>query len=367
MVVQESGTELLVTPPSFRGDISIPADLVDEVVRIYGYAKVPRTLPTAQLVPQPYAADRHWSRKVKNVLRGAGFTEIETYSFVGAPLLAALEFDPAEHIALANPMSPEQAYLRASLVPNALEVVRRNLTTGSAAAAKPMHLFELGRTFSRVRRTGKDRYPAEPLMLSCLLVSADARSRADGQAEWESLVQTFEQVVFHLGLDVTTIKRTPFVANPALHPGRTALLSIEGVDVGSIGEVHPKALAALDIDRRVVVLDLQFDALVKLSRTERRYTPISQYPAVVRDLSIVVGPDVAVGDVVTAVRDAGGSLVRDVELFDRYTSGKLKTGERGLAFHVTLQSDEKTLSDKDVSAVWSKVEKALAAKHVALR
>lgn len=364
MVVRESGAELLVTPPSFRADVSIPADLVDEVARIYGYAKVPRTLPTAKLVPQPYAADRHWSRKAKNVLRGAGFTEIETYSFVGAPLLASLEFDPAEHIALVNPMSPEQAYLRASLVPNLLDVVRRNLTTGSAATNAPMHLFELGRTFSRVR---KSKYPAEPLMLCCLLVSADARSRADGQAEWDSLVQTAEQLVFHFGLDVSSIKRTPFAANPALHPGRTALLSVDGADIGSIGEVHPKVLTALGIDRRVVVLDLKFDSLTKLARSERRYTPISQYPAVVRDLSIVVGADVAVGDVVAAVREAGGSLVRDVELFDRYTSGKLKAGERGYAFHVTLQSDDRTLSDKDVSTVWSKVEKALAAKHVSLR
>lgn len=358
--------ELLVTPPSFRADINVAADLVEEIIRLYGLEKVPRTLPKAALVPQPFDTDRHWSRKIKNLLRGAGFTEVESYSFADAKVLQALKFDPRENIALENPMSPEQAYLRASLIPNALAIVKKNISNGLGA----MRFFELGRTFRFVR--GKE-YAHEPLMLSVVEVSASDRTasiKADdiqGPIEWRHLAQVLESVLFHFGLDLTTLKRKPFTANPAFHDGRTALLEIQGEDIGYLAEVHPLALSELGITRRVALIDLEFDKLMKLAQSERQFVPIPKYPAVVRDLSLLVNEKVSAQDVIALMKKAGGDLLRDVQFFDRFTGKGIPTGKKSFAFHLVFLSEHKTLDDDAANKALAVITKELSLKDITVR
>lgn len=354
--------ELFITPPSFRHDVTMSADIVEEIARLYGYDRIPLSLPSAKLIPQPYDVDRHWSRRAKNLLRGARFTEVETYSFVSRKLLVALRADPREHIALENPMSAEQAYLRSSLIPNALGVVQRNLALGRGA----MHFYELGRTFRMVR--GKP-YPFEPLMLTALVVSADPRKNKprNEAPEWNELASALDLLLYHLGLDPKALKRKPFTANPAFHHGRTALLEINGEDIGYLAEVHPGVLSALDINRYVAVLDLEFHKLMQMAKDERTFTAVPKYPAVRRDLSLVVDQATPASDVLDTIKRGGGALLRDIELFDRYAGSKVGAGKKSYAFHLEFRSDDKSLREADVEPLLTKIQSALEAKKISVR
>ncbi|MFH0830997.1 MAG: phenylalanine--tRNA ligase subunit beta [Parcubacteria group bacterium] len=354
--------ELFVTPPSFRQDVTTSADIVEEITRLYGYERIPLTLPNAKLVPQPYDVDRHWSRRAKNLLRGARFSEIETYSFVSRKMLLALQADPREHIALENPMSSEQAYLRSSLIPNALAVIQKNIALGRGA----MHFYELGRTFRMVR--GKP-YPFEPLMLTVLVVSDEARrSKPRTEApEWAELASVLDLLLYHLGLEPKLLKRKPFSANPAFHHGRTALLELNGEDIGYLAEVHPGVLATLDINRYVAVLDLEFYKLMAMAKDERRFTPIAKYPAVRRDLSLVADETLSAAEIIATITKSGGELLQDIELFDRYRGPKLDAGKKSYAFHLEFRSDKESLSDKAIAPLLQKINQALTAKKITLR
>jgi phenylalanyl-tRNA synthetase beta chain len=363
----QTDNELHVTPPSFRADVTIAQDLVEEVIRIYGLDRVPLTLPEAKLIPQPFATDRHWSRKIKNLLRGASFTEVETYSFSSSEVLSKMQIDLSEHITLQNPMTPEQRVLRSSLVPNMLQVVRRNIANG----VTDMRFFELGRTFRFVR--GKP-YPYEPHMLCAVEVSAHGRSAASKAAqgadyapEWRHLAQLLEAMLFHFGLDIATLKRKPFTANPSFHHGRTALLEIEGEEIGFLAEVHPLVLSELDIDRRVALLDLEFDKLIRLARTERPYKPLPQYPAVSRDLSVLLDRDVSAQIVLDVLAKVGTPLLERTELFDRYSDDSLGKNKKSYAFHLWFRAADRTLKEADVQKVFERITKELAAKKIAVR
>jgi len=359
--------ELFITPPSFRQDVTTGADIVEEIVRLWGYERIPLTLPSAKLIPQPYDTDRHWSRRAKNILRGERFTEIETYSFTSKQLLETLHLDPAEHLALQNPMSPEQAYMRSSLVPNMLSVVKQNIDNGRHA----MRIYELGRVFNIVK--GKQ-FPTEPLMLCAAVVSAGARPNKprsanpeEGAAEWTELGHALENILFHFGLDPRKLSRKPFTANPAFHHGRTALLEIGGEDIGLLGEVHPAVLAAMDINRAVAILDLNFAKLMQLAKDERIFTDIPKYPAVRRDVSLVAPLEMSASDVVATISKAGGDLLVDTELFDRYQGSKVGDGKKSYAFHLTFQSARSTLDDGAVQAQLTKIQAALENKKISVR
>jgi phenylalanyl-tRNA synthetase beta chain len=355
-----SGQELFVTPPSFRSDITIPVDLVEEVIRLYGYDHVPKTLPSAKLAPQPFENDRHWSRKVKNLLRGASFTEIETYSFVSEAMLELLNADPREHIALENPMSPEQAYLRSSLIPNSLGVIKRNIDQGRGH----MRFFELGRTFRFVR--GK-KFPFEPLMLLATEVSSGPRAQSSGVPEWTFLAQVLESIVFHFGLEISSLKRKPFKSNAALHHGRTALLEIEGEDIGYIAEMHPQVLETLGIDRRVAILDLEFHKLMSMAHLERAFKGVPKFPSILRDLSLVMDKEMLAQEVISTIKNAGKPLLHHVDFFDRFGGGALGKDKKSFAFHLSFRSPDKTLDEKAVAEVLKKITAALKAKGISVR
>ena len=354
--------ELFITPPSFRQDITTSADIVEEIIRLWGYERVPLSLPTAKLVPQPYDIDRHWSRRAKNIMRGMHYTEIETYSFVSEQMLRALHADPHEHIALQNPMSAEQAYMRSSLIPNALAAVKNNIDHGQGA----MQIYELGRTF-RLARDKK--YPYEPLMLTALTVSGAAhptkpRSTAP---EWEQLAHALDALLFHFGLDPSKLVKKPFVANPAFHQGRSALLEINGESIGFLAEVHPVVLEQLGINRVVAVLDLEFATLMSLGKDERTFSEVAKFPAVRRDIALLAGLDVSAATIIDIIRTAGGELLVDIELFDRFKGGKLGAGKKGYAFHLTFRSAKSTLGDDAVHSQLKKIQLALEAKNISVR
>ncbi|MFO0705115.1 MAG: hypothetical protein U0517_04140 [Candidatus Andersenbacteria bacterium] len=241
------------------------------------------------------------------------------------------------------------------------------MATGQGA----MSIYELGRTFSYIRNKP---YPHEPLMLTLATVSAEPRpakarlQSAATPAERTQLAVVLEDLLFHFGLDPKVLVRKPFTANPAdFHPGRTALLEIKGEDIGYLAEVHPAVLSALDINRTVAILDLEFAKLITLAKDERTFNEIPKYPAVRRDLSLVASLELPAADLIETITTAGGELLTDVELFDRYQGGKVGAGKKSYAFHLTFRSDKQSLTDSEVEPLLKKISSALSNKSVLVR
>ncbi len=358
--VQGNAEDLLVTPPSYRNDLNIPVDLVEEIIRLYGYNKIPITLPRSPLTPHVFDTTRHWSKKTKNILRGAGFTEIETYSFANKKELQALHFDPRAYLELENPPTADQSFLRGSLLPNALAVVKKNIANGVG----PMRFYELGRTYRLVRG---EAFPFEGLRL--LVVEVSKFSFKHGSKvlmEWNHLGQIMESMIFHFGLSPDLLSKKKIITTGAYHHGRAANLSLKKEYIGDQAEIHPIALSRLNIDRRVTVLDLDFDRLVNLSNLYHTYKPVPTYPAIVRDISMLIDDSFSLKEIIDTIKKSGGPSLDKVELFDKYIDERLSP-KKSVAFHLSFRSGKKTLRDKEVEPVIKKIASALTAKNIKIR
>jgi len=362
-----AAAHLRVAVPSWRLDISQSADLVEEVARITGYDDLPITMPEG-VIPQTEAQPREWTQRqqleddLRNVLKGAGFTEIVTYSLVSEAanrdvvvdmeelfeppsLLTALLIEP---IKLANAMSEEQEYLRTSMLPSILGVYafnRRHTPQG-------LKFFEMGRVYWQRLND----LPEERKVLSLLAAGAWEPASWLGKprpADFSDLRATIELILAACGAQATF---TP-AEHPSLHPGRTAELRAGEQLLGYFGELHPLVRRRLDLPPDpVLVAELDLEALSAARGGEPRYRPISRFPATDRQLSVALDPSVTADEARAVIVRAGGDLLVEVMLADVFP---LPDGKRSLSYAFTLQSDEKTLTDEEANQVRDRIMEAL--------
>ena len=352
----------LVTPPTWRPDLDHAADLVEEVARVTGYDRIPSVLPVA---PPGHGLTREQAllRRVSDGLAGAGLDEVAAYPFLTPAQHAAFgSVDGARlpAVRLANPLDQAAPELRRSLLPGLLDVARRNLSRGLV----DLELFEAGRVFlpEAERRYGTDHVPAgaavpDPEVLAALHASLPAQprhlavlalgaavDRQPGQPEVAaSLVDVLDavRVAAHAVAAEVEFRQGRHVS---LHPGRTAEIVVAGEVVGHAGELLPALADELDLPRVVALAELDLDRLLALARREPTPAPISTYPAATQDLSLVVGVDVAAGDVLAAVREGAGSLLEAVRLVDDYRGQGLDEGTKSLTFALRFRADDRTLT-----------------------
>lgn len=354
------------TTPDHRLDIDGPHDLVEEVARIHGYDRLPSTLPSDELPPQRtnWSLDRE--ERVRDILVGAGLQEVITYPLLSVEREAALNLDegvtvdPATYITLANPISPERASLRHTLLASLLEIVHDNLRFRDRVA-----IFEVGRIYLP---TGDGQLPDEPRRLGIALTGprykhswSDGR---DGQLDYFDLKGAVEALLDRLHIASATFEAAE---HSALHPGRTAALHIAGEEIGILGELHPEARDRFDLPGQPVVLaEIDLDALLAHVQDEGLYETISRYPAVEQDVALVVDADVPAAQVRELIDATGGELLRRVELFDVYTGEQIPAGKKSLAYSLTYQAQDRTLTDEEVAAVQDSIvaraEEELGAK-----
>jgi phenylalanyl-tRNA synthetase beta chain len=358
---------LRVSVPSWRLDVTQSADITEEVARITGYDDLPITMPEG-VIPQTEAQPREWTQRqqleddLRNVLKGAGFTEIVTYSLVSEAanrevvvdmeelfeppsLLTALFIEP---IKLANAMSEEQEYLRTSMLPSILGVYafnRRHTPQG-------LKFFEMGRVYWQRLND----LPEERKVLSLLAAGPWEPTSWLGKprpADFSDLRATIELILAACGAQAT------FTAaeHPSLHPGRTAELRAGEQLLGYFGELHPLVRRRLDLPPDpVLVAELDLEALSRARAGEPRYRPISRFPATDRQLSVALDPGVTAEQARAVIVRAGGNLLVDVTLADVFP---LPDGKRSLSYSFTLQSDEKTLTDEEANQVRDRIMEAL--------
>ena len=349
---------IAVSVPSHRLDVSLPADLVEEVGRIHGYEKIPLTLLDDELPPRR----RNWSQEleelVADVLVGAGLTEVITYSLTNLQSVSKLtpgapEADPEGYIQVANTLSSEREYMRQTLQNSMLETVAENRRFTDRVA-----LFEIARVYLPVE--GRE-LPNEPRRL-CISLSGrrDAQSwlEADGETvdfyDLKGVVETL----------LRSLKVTALVFEPADHPtfhrGRVAALTIGDRQVGVLGEVHPSVREGFDLPNETVCLaELDLEALLDAVETTYYMEPISRYPAITQDLAVVVDGDVTAARIEELIRDVGGTLLVDVLLFDVYRGVPIPAGKKSMAYSLTFQSRDRTLTDRQVGKVWDRIVKRL--------
>ncbi len=353
-----------VQVPSYRRDVSLPADLVEEVARIIGYDQIPeRLLPEA--LPHPQRDFRREAVELlKDRLVAAGLYEVITYSLIDAADLERLwaagqegsgmeafrsHYDPAAALLkVANPLSAEHEYLRPTLLPGLLTTVAQNLRRADRVA-----LFEMGRVF---RSRGIEELPEERLMLG-IVVAGQRHSRhwlvPSETADFYDLKGIIEFVSERLHVAALDFKPLEI---SMMRPGAGAWVLSGSEIVGFLGELHPKVCEAFDIPvRRCAVAELDVEKLLDRASAEIRFRPIPRFPAVVQDFSLLVDLDIPAGQVAEVIRKSGGSLVRSVKVFDRYVGEEIPQGKKSLAFEIVFQSDTGTLTDEEVATVRAKI------------
>jgi phenylalanyl-tRNA synthetase beta chain len=362
--VDGDGSSLQVTPPSWRGDLTDPADLVEEVVRWVGFDDIPSVLPTAP--PGRGLTDRQRRRRsIGRALADAGYVEAPAFPFLGTAQLDALglpeDDERRQVIAVRNPLSEEAPALRTTLLPGLLGSLARNLARGQRDVA----LFEHGSVFPGGERRpaplpGVERRPDDET-LATLLGAVPAQPWHVGvalaghreprgwwgpgrPALWADAVQAARVVAEAAGAELTVraAEQAPW------HPGRCAALLIGDRVIGHAGELHPKVCEALGLPPGTAVMEMDADALPEAGVPVA--PPISTFPPVLVDLALVLPDDVPAAAVTAAVREGAGELLESLRLFDVYTGPPVPEGSKSLAFALTLRAPDRTLTGEEANA-----------------
>jgi phenylalanyl-tRNA synthetase beta chain len=344
-------TNLLVTVPSHRQDVSIPADLAEEIGRIYGYDRLTPTLLEDELPPQRRNVALEGEEKARDVLVGAGLDEVITYSMIDRRDEAKLDADAAAlpHVTVLNPLTADRSHLRRTLLPGLLNTARNNLRFADRVA-----IFEAGRVF--IPQEGET-LPAEPRRLAAVMIgpreAATWLGRDATPLGFFDIKGVAEALVARLRLADVKWERAQ---HPALHPGRTARLAAGGAEIGLVGELHPQVRAAFDLpEQPVALLELDLDALLAGWTDAHEMADLSSQPPIYEDLALLVDDAVPAAQVADLIRQAGGKLLTDVRLFDVYRGDRIPAGKKSLAYALTYQATDRTLTDGDTKKLRGKI------------
>ncbi len=351
---------LTVTPPSYRFDLQIEEDLIEEVIRVLGYPKLPATPPLAPVVGKVLSESRRAVHALRHAMAGRDYYETINFSFVEARWEQELAGN-ASPIQLLNPIAAPLAVMRSSLIGSLVQVLRHNL----ARKAPRVRVFEIGRVFLRdatvVESDSSIAGVAQPMRLAGL---------AYGPAEQQQWSQRDRQVdFFDVKGDLEALfapRQLTFVAaeHPALHPGRSAKVLLEGAEIGVIGELHPKWRQGYELPQAPVLFELALDAV--LARSLPKSAGVPRQQSVQRDIAVIVGEGVTHDALMAVIAGAHEGLIRSAKLFDVFKpaqpTAELKAGERSLAVRLELLDEENTLTDERIEQAVSKVLAALAEK-----
>ena len=344
--IRVEGDDILV--PSFRPDLVHMADIAEEVGRSFGYNEIPTT-ELKMATQGGYSPMMLLESKAGALCRSLGFNEIITYSFVSPTIFDQIRLPKDSSLRNAmkiqNPLGEDTSIMRTIALPSMLDILARN----SAYHNKTAKLYEMAKIYLPVEG---QTLPQEPKML--VLGSYGANETFFTlKGELEAIFK---------GLRIRKATYTAVKDNPSYHPGRCAKVTVDGEDVGFIGQVHPLVAENYDIDGDVYCAEINFTKLFELQLPDATYTPLPKYPAVNRDLSFLCDEAVTVADVTDVITASAGKLLRGVKLFDIYRGTGIPEGKKSMAFSLELRADDRTLTDADSEGVMSKVLAALSEK-----
>lgn len=350
--VEAANGVLIIDAPTRRQDIKIEEDIVEEIARLYGYDEIPTTLPASN-VPGRLSSYQAARRTVRNHLEGIGLYQAVTYSLTSAALSQKFALQAEDTTRLLMPMSEERSTLRQSLIPHLLEAAAYNV----ARSQDDVALYEIGSVF--LGQTAEE-LPREVEHVAAVVTGKWVDHAWQGEkkaVDFFVLKGIIESLFEKLGLT----ERVTYVAAQmdGLHPGRTAAVMLDGEQVGIIGGLHPQEQKALDL-KDTYIVEMNLAAILAAQTDVLTYKAVPRFPAMTRDVALVLNSDTAAGDIVTIIQKAGTKLLKDVAVFDVYEGDKMEAGKKSVAFSLTFFDPERTLTVDEVEAAYNKVVAALA-------
>jgi len=353
---------LKVVPPPFRVDIERPEDLSEEVARIWGYNQIKTTFPPIPAEAVEPTPNIEVKNTIRNLFTGFGFYETINYSFIHQSCCDRMrlpENDPRRAlIDIMNPISEDQSVMRTSLVPGLLQNVQHN----NSRQVRDLSFFEIGKVFYK-----KDQGElADEMEMFAGVITGNqgeqswyAKERPCDFYDLKGVLEGFFKALF---FDAAVFEPLPSEECHYLRKGYAAKLSVNGVAIGTMGKIHQEVIDAFDIRQDVFIFEINLKELVLLVNNERTALPIPRYPFVSRDVTLVCSDHVKAGDLLSCIRQSNEKLVESARLIDLYTGEPIPEGKKSLSFRITYRDQEKTLKDKDVNKVHTRITEMLLAQ-----
>ncbi len=349
------GSDYVVEVPTQRRDIEIEEDIIEEIVRLLGYDKIRVKTPTSTIAPAEPNEMHAWQNRVRDILVGAGMSEMYAYAFTGDELISTFDTTSRDLIEIQNPASQETRFLAARPLYRYIKFASENLRRES-----DIRLFGIMKGF-RHHPKSSERTPAEE---QAYLILVKAKKEGKSEDAFYELKGVIERLLDSLGIAehwyddaLTTGERKQ---TQALHPYRAAKVMTDSESLGLIGEVHPAVLERLKTKARIVFAELDFEKLWKRARSEAEYQPVGRFPAIIRDIAVIVPKNTKTESVTNIIETVGGALLIDSDLFDYFQDEAMEgRGQKSLAFHLIFQSSERTLTDEEANRIYKKIVGAL--------
>jgi phenylalanyl-tRNA synthetase beta chain len=346
---QDGNDRLDVTAPTFRVDISRPEDLMEEVARLSGYNNIPTSFPEMPAEARTPARRLEFRNRLKRLMNGFGFTETITYSFdseLSRERLRLKKKDPRRGLLhILNPLTEDQAVMRTSLIPGMLGSMGYNI----AQQLKNLKIFEIAKIFIK---SDQQNLPREPEILTALW------SGARNEASWHQreipcdfydIKGCVEGLMRALKVDKVRFTKMPGESCDYTRPGYSARILAEDLQVGLVGEIHPQVRSNFDLKQTAFIFELELDKIISLIPPVTGSRPIPRFPAIYRDITIIVDRGIETQTILEAVDSIGEDLVDRLHLFDVFEGDPIAAGRKSVSFRVTYRSSTKTLEDDDVN------------------
>ena len=330
---EEKNSLIYCNIPYFRTDLSIQEDIVEEIGRLYGFYNLKPTPIFAPNTIGRKSKKRIFEDKIKSILLNLGLYEITTYSFIGGNIIGKTLMNTQNTVKILNPLGEEFSIMRKSLIPNVIDVLSKNLNYKN----EDLLVYELGNTFHIVENN------KIPLEKKKVVIGSY------GKYDFYYI----KDIVLNL-LNILNIENLEFIKNTSIdyfHPGVCADILANGEKIGEIGQVSYEVCKNFSIKKNIFVCEIDIEKIRDKSSLTRIYEPLIKYPAVKRDLAIIVDKDIDSGSIEKIFKNNSNDLLKNVELFDIYTGNQIDNGKKSMAYKLTFQSREKTLVDEDINSV----------------
>ncbi|MBR2847983.1 MAG: phenylalanine--tRNA ligase subunit beta [Clostridia bacterium] len=342
-----------LTVPTFRDDVRCMSDVSEEVLRIYGYTKI-ESAPLMGVTTQGgRTARQQFEIAIRDTLTGLGMCEAETFSFISPKFydkIRMAEDDPRrESVVITNPLGEDTSIMRTTAIPSMLKVLENN----AAVKNRDVSLFEIGNVYIP---HGKGELPEEARRVVIGIYQNDDKT----DRTFFTLKGSVEAVL--AALRVKNAEYAPCTTENAFHPGRCAVVTVDGKQVGIFGQIHPLTIANYNIDAVTAVAELDFEALFEAREVMPEYKQLPKYPALERDFSFVCDEEQTVGVLESCMKRAGGALVESVRLFDIYRGPQIGEGKKSVSFAMMLRAADRTLTDEEADSTVKKILKKLEAE-----
>lgn len=362
--VAEEGEKLVITAPSWRKDIECDADISEEIARMHGYDFIESHQPELTITQGSQSALDDVKDAVQDYMTGAGLSEMLTYSFIKANSCDKLLLDAADRrrlgIGLLNPITDAFAVMRTTMVPSALQTASFNLRNHNNSVA----LFEIGRVFLPKSLPLTEDPEERPLLTAVLSGSRKQLNWCDSKdnVDFYDLKGIVEGLLETLQVEGYSLVRS---TQPYLHPGKSCDVVLGGRVIGSFGEVHPTVQKNFELDQTTYVLELELQPLLSDAARVPQYTHLPKFPAMSRDIAVVVPLAVTAAELEQVIRAHAGELLQSVRVFDIYTGKQVAEGCKSMAFNLVYQAADRTLTDTEVDASMQKVVAEVAEAYKA--